>query len=108
MKAADKPNGPAMAAILAAGIGVAVIGLMTTLNEVFAWLNARLVWVRPVGPLSGKTGVGVIVWIIAWLILASMYRGKQVDVDRISRWAWILIAIGLIGTFPLFFELFAH
>jgi hypothetical protein len=81
---------------------------MTTLNEASAAVNSVMVWVRPVGPLSGKTGVGVIVWIAAWLVLASMYKGKSVDMDRIGRWSWILIALGLLGTFPLFFERFAH
>jgi hypothetical protein len=108
MKVADKPNGPVAAAILAAATGVFTIGLMTTLNEASSAVNSMLVWVRPVGPLSGKTGLGVIVWVVAWFALSSRYRGKNVQMDRITRWSWVLIALGWLGTFPLFFERFAH
>lgn len=108
MNAADKPSGPAAAAILSAAIGVFVIGLATTMAEVTSTLRNALIWLRPVGPLSGKTGVGVIIWILAWVILASRFRGKNVEMGGIARWSWILIALGLLGTFPLFFELFTQ
>ncbi len=105
--AGAKPNGPASAAILGAAIGVFTLGLMTTLAEAFAGLKNALVWVTPVGPLSGKTGVGVLAWLIAWAVLASAYRGKDVDFGKITRWAWILIVLGLLFTFPPFYALFA-
>lgn len=104
----EKPSGPAAAAILAAAVGVFVIGLMTTLAEVSAGLSAALNWWNPAGPLTGKTGVGVIAWLVAWAILASRYRGREVEMGRIARWSWILILLGLLLTFPPFFELFAR
>ena len=100
MKTMDKPNGPAAAAILAGALGVFAIGLFTTLAEAFAGLKNALVWVNPVGPLSGKTGLGIIIWLVAWVILGSMYKGKAVDEDKFVRWAWIFIALGLVLTFP--------
>ena len=107
MKTMDKPNGPALAAILAGAIGVFVIGLMTTLAEASESVGNMLRWVGPVGPLSGKTGMGVTVWLVAWIILGSMYKGKNVEPGRITLWSWILIVLGLLGTFPKFFDLFA-
>jgi len=104
---AEKPNGLAAAAILSAGVGVFTIGLMTTLNDVSSTLSSKLIWVGPVGPLSGKTGVGVIVWLIAWGILHSMYKGREVEFGRFMRWSWILVLLGFLLTFPPAFELIA-
>ena len=104
---AEKPNGPAAAAVLSAAVGVFVIGLVTTLAEISAGLKAALAWYTPAGPLSGKTSVGVIVWLVTWAVLASRYRDKTVDMARITFWSWILIALGLVFTFPPFFEFFA-
>ena len=105
---AEKPNGVAAAAILAAGIGVFTTGLMTTLAEVSPGLRNALIWSRPVGPLSGKTGVGVIIWLIAWVVLHSMYRGRDAEFGKIMRWSWILILLGFLLTFPPAFELIAE
>lgn len=107
MDAAEKSNGVAAAAILAAGAGVFVLGLMTTLAEISGSLRSALNWWNPAGPLTGKTGVGVIVWLIAWVILHSMYRNRSAKFDRVMLWAWILIFLGFLGTFPPFFEAFA-
>lgn len=108
MDTAQKPNGVAAAAILAAGVGVFTIGLMTTLNDVSSALSSRLIWVRPVGPLSGKTGIGVIVWLIAWMVFHNMYRGREVEFGKVMRWSWILILLGFLLTFPPAFELIAE
>ncbi len=105
--AGAKPNGPAAAAILGAAIGVFTIGVMTTLGEASPRIGSALAWWAPVGPLSGKTGVGILAWLIAWAVLASAYRGKDVDFGKITRWAWVLIVLGLLFTFPPFFDLFA-
>jgi hypothetical protein len=103
----DLPNGPVAAALLAGGIGAAVIGLMTVLAEASPAISAALTWSSPVGALSGKTGVGVIVFFLAWIVLHSMYRGKNVDFNKFATLAFVLLAIGLLFTFPPFFVLFA-
>lgn len=89
-----KPNGPVAAALLAAGWGVFAIGLMTTLAEAMAAVANALNWYGPVGPLSGKTGVGIIVWLVAWVGVGVYLPWEEcrhreddtVDVD--SDWAW--------------------
>jgi hypothetical protein len=102
-----KPNGPAAAAIGAAGAGVFAIGLMTTLAEAFAGLKTALIWLAPVGPLSGKTGVGMIVWLVAWGTLASMWKGRDVNIGKVLTWTFVLLLLGFVGTFPPVFEAFA-
>jgi hypothetical protein len=102
----DRPNGPVAAALLAGGIGAAVTGLMTALAEASTAIRASLNWYNPAGPLSGKTGVGVIAFFVAWLLLHMAMRGKNVNFSRATTVAFILLAIGLILTFPPVFELF--
>jgi hypothetical protein len=101
------PNGLAAAALLAGGIGSFAVGLMTTLSEAVASLGPVLTFVKPVGPLSGKTTVAVIIWLIAWVALGWIWKDKDVDFGKVSLWAFILLGLGLLGTFPPFFELFA-
>jgi hypothetical protein len=103
----DKPEGPIAAAILAAGIGCLALGVLTTLaaasESIADWLN----WNDDVGPLSGKTLMAVIVWVVAWAILHAVYRTKPFETRRALTIALVLIALGAVGTFPTFFQAFA-
>lgn len=99
-------NGPAAAALFAAGIGSAFYGITVVLTEAVPAIKTAMAFVKPVGPLSGKTTVGMIGWLIAWAILYFLYRGKNVDMDRIATLSLILLAIGLVFTFPPFYDLF--
>lgn len=104
---ARKATGPGAAALVAAAFGTFVIGLMTTLAEVSAGLKSALNWYNPAGPLTGKTGVGVIAWLAAWIVLHATWRGKDVNFGRAFTWTLVLLALGFLLTFPPFFEAFA-
>src|SRR5512145_1173683 len=97
-----RPDGPAAAAMLAAGIGVFALGLLTTLSEastaVHDWLEA---WEfdQGVGPLAGKTTLAVIIWLVSWIVLAIPLWKKEV---KLKTWFWasvVLGALGFLGTF---------
>jgi hypothetical protein len=103
----DKPEGPIAAAILAGGIGCFALGLLTTLAEASTSVHDWLEFNSDVGPLSGKTIVAVIVWLIAWAVLHVVYRDKPFETRRALTIALVLIALGVIGTFPTFFQAFA-
>ncbi len=103
---ATKPNGPVAAAFLAAGIGSFALGVLTTGAEASEAVANALRWSAPVGPLSGKTGLAVIVWLVAWAVLASRWRSKEVAFRAVYRWTLVLIALGLLLTFPPFFQAF--
>src|SRR5262249_51500413 len=103
--ASSQQNGAGAGAMLAAAIGVFVIGLMTTLASASPGFANSLSWITSVGPLSGKTGVGVIVWLLSWIYLHVRYRDVDVNLDRTLRWTGILILLGWLGTFPLFYEM---
>ena len=103
----DKPEGPISAAIIAAGIGAAALGLFTTLAEASEDVKDWLDWKSRVGPLSGKTIMAVIVWLVAWVILHVVYRGKPAETRRAFAIAVVLVGLGVLGTFPTFFQAFA-
>ncbi len=98
--------GVAAAAFVAAGIGCMAVGLFTTLAAISAGVNDLLNWWGPAGPLTGKTGVALILWLVAWLVLHQLWKTKTVNLGTAFFATLVLIALGLIGTFPTFFELF--
>jgi hypothetical protein len=102
----DKPEGPIAAAIIAGGIGAAALGLFTTLAEASTDVKDWLDWDSDVGPLSGKTIMAVIVWLVAWAVLHVVYRGKPYETRRAFTIAVVLVGLGVLGTFPTFFQAF--
>lgn len=103
----DKPEGPIAAAILAGGIGCLALGVFTTLAEASSSIKDWLNWKDEVGPLSGKTGMAVIVWLIAWAVLHTFYRDKPFETRRALTITLVLVGLGALGTFPTFFQAFA-
>jgi hypothetical protein len=103
----DKPEGPVSAAIIAGGIGCFALGVFTTLAEMSEGFRDFLNFYNPVGPLSGKTTYAVVVWLISWVVLHMMYRDKAVESRKALTVALILVALGVLGTFPIFFQAFA-
>jgi hypothetical protein len=108
-----KPNGPVAAAFLAAGIGSLTLGIMVVLNELGGDISKFLAFDKNfglgsgVGPLSGKVSIMVIAYVISWVVLHFLWRGKEVNFGRVFAIALILVAAGFILTFPPVFDLFA-
>ena len=102
----DKPEGPIAAAIIAGGIGAAALGLFTTLAEASEGAKNWLQWSDAVGPLSGKVLMAVLVWLVAWAILHLALRNKPYETRRALVISLVLIGLGVLGTFPLFFQAF--
>lgn len=100
-------NGPSLAAVLAAGIGLAVTGIMSTLAESIAAFSAALAWSKPVGALSGKTSIGIVAWLVSWIILGLIWKDRDVRFAPVIVVSAILLVVGLLFTFPPFFELIA-
>jgi hypothetical protein len=100
-------TGPAAAAMVAGGVGVFMVGLMTTLAEASQGIADALNLYAPVGPLSGKTIVAVVTWLLAWFFLNMGWKDRNPSLQNAFRITIILILAGLLLTFPPFFELFA-
>jgi hypothetical protein len=99
--------GVASAAFVSSGIGCLIIGLMVTGAEMSEGLKNTLNWWNPAGPLTGKTGVGIIAWIVSWVILHTMWKDKDMDFGKVFIVTLIMIALGFLLTFPPIFSLFA-
>ena len=105
--AAQKPEGPVSAAILAGGVGALTLGVLTTLAEASTSIRDFLNVYDPVGPLSGKTIGAVLIWLMAWVVMHRTYRHRPLESRKALMVALVLIALGVLGTFPTFFQLFA-
>ena len=101
-----KPFGPIAAVFLASGIGAVVMGILTTLAEANATIKDKLQLVDRVGPLSGETIIAVAAFVVAWMVLYFVLRGRDPEPKRIFLWTWIMLAVGLVMTFPIFFRAF--
>jgi hypothetical protein len=106
-EAIERPSGPAAAVMLAAGIGSLTLGIVTTLAEASTGFHDWLEWDEDVGPLSGKTIIATAVFFVAWIVLGVLWRRRDVPLRTISLVTLVLIALGLVGTFPTFFQAFA-
>lgn len=109
----DKPNGPAAAVVLAAGIGAFVLGIMITLAEMSADFASFLDFSKNyglgsgVGPLSGKVILASAAFFLSWIGFGYAWRSKDVNFRRIFVSAMVLLALGFALTFPPIFDLFA-
>ena len=110
-----RPNGPAAAAFLAAGIGAFVMGLNTTLAAAFPPAEGATAWWDfstlygigdGVGPLSGKVIVAVLAYVISFVGFGFAWRGREVSLAPVLWISAILLLLGFAGTFPPIFELF--
>ena len=97
------PNGAALAAFLGAGIGSFAMGVVI-LNE--AGLFAALALYAPAGGVSGRTTFAAVAWMIAWALLHSRWRNRQIASRRVYALTLFLVGLGIRGTFPPVWGLF--
>ena len=97
-------NGSGGAAILAAGVGCAAIGVLAFAGDASDNIGRALNIYNPSGTLSGVTTLGIIVWLVAWFALNRLWRGKAVAMVRINAWSFVLLAVGFLLTFPPFMD----
>jgi hypothetical protein len=110
-----KPNGPAAAAFVAAGIGSFVLGLNTTIAQTFRpgagetafWDFAATYGMGSgVGPLSGKVTLAAIAYVLTLIAFGFAWRGREINLTPVLWIAGILLLLGFAGTFPPIFEAF--
>jgi hypothetical protein len=104
---AERPNGPVAAVLLATGIGSLVLAILVVWAEASESFKDSLVYSDDVGPLSGKTIWAVVAFFASWAGLHAVLRHREVNLRTIWLITLALLALGLLGTFSPFFELFA-
>ena len=100
------PNGPALAAILAASIGVFALGLATTLAAAAEGVKEWLIFQDRVGPLSGKTTVAGLAWLVSWAALHVSFWRRDLPFVSVIALAAVLLVVGNVLMFPPVFERF--
>ena len=100
------PSGPAAAVILAAGLASFTLGLLSVLTAASASVSNALTLSDRVGEISGLTTAATVVFFSSWGVLAIAWRRADPPLVRVAVAAAALIALGLLGTFPPFFNAF--
>ena len=96
----DMPNGPAAAAILAAGVGCFMVALFAFLGDKIPAFKSVMIFYKPTGPLSGVTTCAIAVWLVCWAILHWRWSWRMVSISKINAAALILLGLSLLLTFP--------
>lgn len=91
-------NGAAAAALLAAGIGSFALALLTVLGRYAGFVPPDLY--PPVGSLTGKVGLALLAWLVAWAALQARWGrgGRRINLEKAFRATLLLTALGLLGT----------
>ncbi|HEX6133491.1 MAG TPA: hypothetical protein VFZ24_05995 [Longimicrobiales bacterium] len=92
------PNGAALAAFLAAGIGAFAMGLVIILNEIGVFTAPSLY--EPAGGVTGRTAIAVVIWLIAWAVLHNRWKGRDMQARGIHAATLLLAALGIVLAFP--------
>jgi hypothetical protein len=100
-----RPSGEAVAALLAAMVGMLTLALVNQLTELSAGFTA---WVHSIGklwmpgapgigPYSGKETLSAAAWLVSWAILHPALRARELN---LSRWLLVfLLGVAVATTF---------
>jgi hypothetical protein len=98
-------NGPIAAAVLSCGVGCFALGVLAVAGDGSKSVAAALNFYNPTGPLSGVTTVAITLWLVCWAVLAARWRNKSLAFGKVSAFAFLFLALGLLLTFPPFGDL---
>lgn len=99
-------SGPAAAAVLSAALGCLTLGVLSVLTAAEERASDALTLSERVGDVSGITTASAAVFFASWAVLAVAWRRADPPLLRVAAAAGLLIALGMLGTFPPFFNLF--
>ena len=100
-------DGAAAAALLAAVIGIFVLALMIVLAEANEDFSNWLKWDNEVGPLSGKSSLGLIAWAVTWPVLHLLLYRRDRVLMAASAISLVLFVAAMVLMFPPVFDKFA-
>lgn len=76
-----------------------MVGILAFTAEASRPLARALNFYNPTGPLSGKTTIAVVVWLVSWLVLSRLWRDRTVAMVPVSACAFLLLGVGFLLTF---------
>jgi hypothetical protein len=104
---AARPSGPAAAVVLAAGLASFALGLLSVLTAASASVSEALTLSERVGDVSGLSVAVAVVFFGAWGGLLAAWHEADPPLVPVAVAAGALIGLGLLGTFPPFFNAFS-
>jgi len=94
------PNGAGAAAILSAGIGCGVLGILAFAGDASDAIGKALNFYNPTGTLSGVTDFAILAWLGSWFVLNRLWRGRTLSMVRINLASFALLILAFLITFP--------
>jgi hypothetical protein len=88
--------------VVAHGLGMSVNG--QDYREVGLLMAPSLY--GPAGGVTGRTAFATIVWLIAWGVLHARWKARRIAPGRVLTTTLILVAAGVLATFPPVWGLF--
>lgn len=110
---AHVPGGVAVAALLAAMMGMLALGVVNILTTAYdgvdAWVHGvGTLWMpgaAGIGPYAGKETLSLVVWMAAWVALHYALRRREL---RVSTWLIVFVAGVGVATILILPPVFAH
>jgi hypothetical protein len=99
-----RPSGPAAAVVLAAGLACFILGLLSVLTAASSGVSDALTLSERVGDVSGISTAAAAMFFAGWAALTVAWRHANPPLTRIALASGALIALGVLGTFPPFFN----
>ncbi len=97
----------ALISLIACGVGSLTLGLMICAAEASGAAKSFLNFYDPVGPLSGKTTLAVVAYVVSWFVLSQLYAKKSLDFGLAIKTTFVLVGLGIVLSFPPVFLLLA-
>ncbi|HET9949627.1 MAG TPA: hypothetical protein VFQ22_11940 [Longimicrobiales bacterium] len=98
------PNGAALAAFVAAGVGAFAMGLVSLLDAIGAFTVPALY--APSGGVTGRTALAVLIWLVAWAVLHSRWKNRDAEARRAFAVALSLATVGVVLALPPVWSVF--
>ncbi|MGH3073142.1 MAG: hypothetical protein ACRDNB_12865 [Gaiellaceae bacterium] len=99
-------SGPAAAAVFAAGLAALTLGSLSMLSAASTAVADALTVYERSGDASGLITVTAAVFFASWAALAAAWRRADPPLARVAAISGIFVLLGLLGTFPPFFNAF--
>lgn len=98
------PNGAALAAFVASGVGAFAMGLIALLNAIGVLPVPTLY--GPAGGVTGRTALAVLIWLIAWVVLHRRWRDRNIGTRGVHAATIVLALFGILFALPPLWSLF--
>ena len=102
------PSGVAVAALLAAVIGLLVLGLVNIISAIDAGFRTAITLNTGIGPYSGKEVIAFSAWLGGWLILHVALRKRELNMRRWYGVFLVSLLVAVLLVWPPVFEAIAE